>query len=463
MTKSQKTTAVILIIGAFLSVLNQTLMNPALPRVMADLGITATTAQWLVSGFTLVNAIVVAISAFLMDKFKMKTLFIAAFIALLAGSLLAAWGATFPMLLAGRFMQAMCAGIMMPLSMTGLLLLFPREKRGAAMGVFSFVIMFAPAIGPVISGVLTDQVGWHATFMIMAALTVIIIITAAVAMKNFSDVKGAVLDKVSVLLSTIGLFSLLYGLSMLGHTETILYGAIGMVIGATLLVVFTKRQLTQKQPFLQIGVLAEPQFRIGTVVLMLLSASLTAATITLPLYVQNVRGMSATVSGMIMMPGSIIGAVAGFFSGKLSDKFGPRRLAIIGTVVIIIGSVGMAFWGLDTPLWLIIPVYCLRYLGLMLTNAPINLWSIGKLSNDRLNHGNAVSNTLRQVATSFGTTIMISVMSIAAGLVVAGGDVQPQLFGIRATFWLSVVIAVVCFVLILLRVESGGKNAPAYR
>ncbi|MDR3304750.1 MAG: MFS transporter, partial [Clostridiales Family XIII bacterium] len=134
MTKSQKTTAAILVIGAFLSVLNQTLMNPALPRVMADLDITATTAQWLVSGFTLVNAIVVAISAFLMDKYKMKTLFIAAFIALLAGSLVAAWGVNFPMLLAGRFLQAICAGIMMPLSMTGLLLLFPHEKRGAAMG-----------------------------------------------------------------------------------------------------------------------------------------------------------------------------------------------------------------------------------------------------------------------------------------------------------------------------------------
>jgi Na+/melibiose symporter-like transporter len=300
--------------------------------------------------------------------------------------------------------------------------------------------------------------------MMMAALSAIIIIIAAGTMKNFSKTKGALLDKQSVLLSAIGLFSLLYGLSMLGRTETMLIGAAGIAIGAVLLVIFAKRQLKLKQPFLQIELLKEPQFRAGTIILMLLSALLTAVTIMLPLYIQNVRGMSATISGMIMMPGSIAGAAAGFFSGRLSDKFGPRRLSIIGVVVIIIGAVGTAFWGMDTPLGVIIPIYCLLYLGLMLTNTPVNLWSIGKLTNDRLNHGNAVSNTLRQVATSFGTTIMISLMSIIASIVIARGGAGPQLSGIHAAFWLSAAIALVCFALIVLRIrEQIPVSAPDHR
>lgn len=156
MGKGQKATVIVLICGAFLSVLNQTLMNPAIPSVMAELNITAATAQWLVSGFTLVNAIVVAVSAFLMDRFSTRKLFIAVFSLFFVGSLLAAWGINFPVLLAGRILQAICAGVMLPMSMTVLLLIFPHEKRGSAMGMYNFVIMFAPAMGPAISGILTD-------------------------------------------------------------------------------------------------------------------------------------------------------------------------------------------------------------------------------------------------------------------------------------------------------------------
>jgi len=454
MTKSQKATVAVMVGGAFLSVLNQTLMNPALPAIMKELAVSATTVQWLVSGFTMVNAIVVALSAFLMDKFKTKNLFIASFALFFTGSLLAAWGLNFPMLLAGRFLQAICVGIMMPMSMTTLLLIFPHEKRGSAMGVYSFVIMFAPSIGPAISGILTDSVGWHITFLIMAVLAMLIIAVAAVFMKNIGETKDVRLDKPSVTLCAIGLFTLLYGFSEIGKFETLIVGIVMSIAGIVLLALFARRQLKLDKPFLQVGVLRDKQFRTGGIVLMLISASLAAAAITLPLYVQQVRGMSATISGMIMMPGAIAGAISGFFAGKLSNKIGTRPLAIIGVILVIIGSVGMAFWGLNTPVAVLIAIYCTRYIGLMLANTPISLWAISKLSNDSLNHGNALSNTMRQVANTFGIAVMVSVMSLVTSISVSAEPLKAQLYGIHATFYLSVAIAVVSLVMVMMSVRS---------
>jgi len=450
-TRAQKITIIVMMAGSFLSVLNQTQMNPALPAIMTELNVSANTAQWLVSGFTLVNAITVALSAFLMDRFRNKRLFIAAFSLFLIGSLLAAWGITFPVLLAGRFLQAICAGIMIPMAMTTLLLLFPLDQRGFAMGLYTFVIMFAPAIGPAVSGVLTDSVGWHVTFLIMAALAALIILGAIFFMEEFSTPKDVNLDIASVILCAVGLFALLYGISVIGDELPV--GAALLAVGAVMLVFFSRRQLQMTKPFLQIGVLRATQFRIGAIVLMLMSMSLTAAAITLPLYVQQVRGMSATTSGMIMMPGAILGAISGFFAGRLSDRIGTRPLAIIGVFLTILGSVGMAFWGLTTPVAVLILIYSLRYIGLMLTNTPINLWSISTLSNETLNHGNAVSNTLRQVASTFGTALMITVMSLVTAMFASRATtddgVGAQLTGIHATFYLSSLIALAAMVLVL--------------
>jgi len=451
LSQNAKITIGIMILGAFLSVLNQTQMNPALPAIMADLNVSANTVQWLVSGFTLVNAIVVAVSAFLMDRFRVKPLFLSAFGLFFIGSLLAAWGPTFIVLLIGRFLQAICAGIMIPLSMTTLLLLFPMERRGSAMGLFSFVTMFGPAIGPAISGVLTDRVGWHFTFVGMAALAAILMVIAAIFMKDDSESHAVSLDKLSVLLCTAGLFSLLYGFSMIEYH--VLIGIITLVVGAIILYFFARRQFGMAHPFLELRVLGDHHFRIGVIVLMLVSASLTAAAITLPLYVQQVRGLSATVSGFIMMPGAIIGAITGLFAGRLTDRLGTRPLALIGITLVIIGSAGMIFWGMATPVAILIIIYCLRYIGLMLTNPPMNLWAISTLTNETLNHGNAVSNTMRQVASTFGTALMVTAMTFVTAsslpfMPAYTDDVAAQLGGIHATFYLSTLIGLISLVLI---------------
>jgi MFS family permease len=230
-TKKNKVMIVVLISGAMLSIINQTMVSPALPSIMQETNVDAITAQWLLSGFTLVNAVVIPLSAYLQDRFTTRKLFICAFGFFGAGSLLAAWGINFGVLLAGRLLQAVCAGMLMPMVMTILLLIFPRDRRGFAMGIFNLVIMFAPAIGPVVAGILTDAIGWHVLFLLMGALAVVVIVVAALALKNFGTTSRPSLDKPSVALSCTGLMLLLYGLSALGHLENAPYAAVLIAVG----------------------------------------------------------------------------------------------------------------------------------------------------------------------------------------------------------------------------------------
>jgi DHA2 family multidrug resistance protein-like MFS transporter len=457
MVKGQKATVIVLICGAFLSVLNQTLMNPAIPSIMVELKINAITAQWLVSGFTLVNAIVVTVSAFLMDRFPTRKLFIAAFILFLVGSLLAAWGRNFPILLAGRILQAICAGVMLPMSMTVLLLIFPHEKRGSAMGMYNFVIMFAPAMGPAISGILTDITGWHIMFLIMAVLAAIVIILAIVMIKNNDDTKQVTLDKISIAESSLGLFCLLYGFSMFGKVETMLIAGVLIILGVGILFAFARRQFKLAEPFLELRVLFDKQFRYGIVISMMISMSLASVSLTLPIYVQTVRGLSATISGLVMVPGSILGAIGGYFAGNLHDKFGARYLSIAGVALLSLGSFGMAMWGFTTPVALMIVVYCAQSFGLMLANTPINIWSISTLPDEILHHGTAVLSSMRQVALTFGVALMVSIMSLTTYLFADDNPVKSQLTGIHAAFFLSIAIACISLVLVIVKVKDNRK------
>jgi EmrB/QacA subfamily drug resistance transporter len=453
LTRQEKSAIAVLLAGAFLAVLNHTLINPAMPSVMAEFGVSATTVQFLASGYTLVNAIVIAVTAFLMDKFSTRKLFLDIFVLFLIGSLLAAWGPHFGVLLAGRMLQAVCAGVIMPMSMTILMLIYPLEKRGSAMGLYSLVMMSAPAIGPVISGLSIDKIGWHVMFLMVAVLAGLILVFASIGLKNYGEIKPVTLDKPSLMLSSAGLFALLYGFASVGSSAVFPVPLLSIAVGAVLLTVFSMRQLKMDKPFLQIRVLANRQFRLGISVIMLVTAIMSAEVVGLPLYIQSVRGMPAVMSGLVMMPGSILGAIASFLTGKVYDRFGARYPAIAGVSLVTVGAFGMTMLGSDTPVFLIILPYSMLMIGLTVAIMPMNIWSVAKLPKDILHHGNAVNSTFRQIAATLGVAIMVSVMSFAAALAAQGGDAQAELTGIRIAFWVAVAFGVMNFVIVIFNVK----------
>jgi len=292
----------VLLSGAFVTILNQTLLGTALPPIMEDLNLSENTAQWLQSVFMLVNGIMIPVTAFLIDRFTTRKLFLTAMGLFTLGTLTAAIAPNFSILMVGRILQASGAGIMMPLMQTVLFLLFPVERRGTAMGLFGLVIAFAPAIGPSLSGWLVDQFPWRSVFYVVLPIAIFDMIAAYFLLKNVTELKKPKLDILSVILSTIGFGGLLYGFSIAGDmgwssSQVIL----AIVVGIISLYLFITRQLKLKEPLLEFRVFKYGIFTLATGLGMVVFAAMIGTNVILPLYMQNMIGFTALKSGLVLL------------------------------------------------------------------------------------------------------------------------------------------------------------------
>ena len=403
----------VLLAGTLLAVLNLTLLSPALPTIMTSLNVDATTVQWLTSGYSLVEAVIIPLSAYLIGRFSTRQLFITAFSIFMAGSLAAALAPNFWVLLAGRVLQALCTGIAMPMAFTVILLIFPRENRGTAMGVIGLIIGFAPAVGPSLAGLLVDSVGWRWLFGIVTILSIVVIILSVALLRNYGDFKRTTFDKLSVLLSSTGLVCLLYGLSTFTSSEDLLITCALIVVGLVLVGLFVRRQLKLPEPMLKVSILSTRKYATAVIVIVIVQAALMGTGVITPLYIQGVRGYSATMSGVAMLPGALIGAFMGLLSGRLFDRFGVRKVVVPGCFVALAGGICLASLGIDTDFIFIMLAYTVLMVGLQFTMTPLNTWGVNSLSNDVIQHAQSLSNTLNQVAASMGTAMLVSISALA--------------------------------------------------
>lgn len=447
----------VIVIGTFVTILNQTLVTPAIPSIMEDTNVDAAAAQWLTTGFTLVNAIMIPITAYLQDRFSVKKLFVFSMSVFCVGTALCAWGPNFLILLCGRLVQAMGAGILMPMSMTVLLMTFPVERRGSAMGIFGLVIAFAPAIGPTISGIVVDVASWHILFAGVTVLVLIVILLAAILIPKDSKegLANTSLDPLSVVLSTLGFGGLLYGFSAFGSSgfsiPTIIVGVVGLIC----VIWFFIRQTKLEVPMLRVKILLNRSFLIATIIGMLVQASLLAGPVLIPIYVQNLLGYPATVSGLIVMPGAIVMGIMNPIAGKIFDKYGPRAMGIVGTVLLALTTACFGFVGLNTSIVTLTVLFTIRMLAMAIINMPITTWGMNALDNDLMNHGTSINNTLRQVAGSLGTAIVVSVYTLV-GTALGGPEPANEalMTGFNAAFFVCTAMVVVGFVLTVIFVKG---------
>ncbi len=467
LSRTQIILIVLIVLGTFVSLLNQTIITPALPSIMRDLSVDATTAQWLTTGFTLVNAVMIPVTAFLIDRFSVKVLFSTALAVFAFGSALAGFSglaSSFAVLLTGRLIQAAGAGIMMPLGMTVLLRTFPVEKRGTAMGLFGLVIAFAPAIGPTVAGAVVDSIGWDILFYFIAGLILIVCLLSVIFLKrDTSDCKDVKLDILSVILSSVGFGAFLFGLSSMGSTDSSgmnIQTILGIVIGAIVLVFFFHRQIVMDTPMLQVRVLTNRRYLISVIVVMLVQAALMGASILLPIFMQTDLGFTALESGLVMLPGAIITGIMSPVSGILFDRYGPRVLGIVGMIITTGTTAAFMFLTSDTTLVFLMVLYAFRMLGMALVNMPINTWGMNALPNSLINHGTSVVNTFRQVAGSFGTAILVSVYSLVmSGNLESAGEIQASIDGVNMAFVVSTILNFIGLILVIFFV----RNKPAKR
>ncbi|GLO64286.1 MULTISPECIES: DHA2 family efflux MFS transporter permease subunit [Oceanobacillus] len=402
----------VMVIGAFIAILNQTLLNVALPVMIVDMNMSANQAQSLTTIFMLVNGILIPITAFLMEKFTTRQLFLTAMSLFSLGTLVCGLAFGYPSLLFGRIIQAAGAGIMMPLLMNVILSLFPVNKRGSAMGYIGLAMMFAPAIGPTLSGLVVQNYSWRILFFIVLPIAIIDIILAFFFLRNVTKQSNPKVNYVSILMSTVAFGGLLLGFSLAGemgwkHVEVIA----PLIIGAIVMVFFIRMQLKLKTPILEFRVFKYSMFSLTTVISVVITMSMFAAMILVPIYLQNLRGFSPLASGLMLLPGALISAIMSPITGKLFDRIGARPLAITGLGITAITTFLFSDLSNETGYYYLMFVYSLRMVGISMIMMPIMTAGLNQLPQRLYSHGTAMANTLRQMSGAIGTAFLVTVMS----------------------------------------------------
>ncbi|WP_342513371.1 DHA2 family efflux MFS transporter permease subunit [Sporosarcina sp. FSL K6-1522] len=464
----------ILFIGTFVAFLNNTLLNVALPTIMTEFAVKPSEVQWLTTGYMLVNGIMIPASAFFVQKFTNRKLFLTAMTLFALGTFLAVITPTFGLLIAARMIQASGSAMMVPLLMNIMLTAFPIERRGTAMGIFGLVMFTAPAIGPTLSGWVVEHYSWRTLFVIVLPFAVLTLIYAFFKLRNITPNRDVKLDIFSLVLSSIGFGGLLYGFSSAGDkgwTSPLVYGTI--IIGAIALVAFIIRQLRMDDPMLDFRIYKYPMFALASVISIVLSVAMFSAMILTPLYVQNVRGIAPFEAGILMLPGAILMGLMSPITGRLFDKYGARAMAVIGLSITIITTFYLSRLGLDSGYYYIMMLYTIRMFGISLVSMPIMTNGLNQLPMQSNPHGTAMNNTLQQVSGAIGTAILLTIMTkrmessgaeLAAKAATSGTtpttseglaalqqgiETQAMLDGVNYAFFISTVVAVVALILTL--------------
>jgi EmrB/QacA subfamily drug resistance transporter len=430
-----------LVSGAFVVILNQTLMNTALPALMEDFGITANSAQWVTTIFMLVNGIMIPVTAFLIQRFTTRTLFFAAMGLFSLGTLLAILAPTYSVLLAGRFIQAAGGGIIMPLMQTILFAIFPRDKRGQAMGTFGLVISFAPAIGPSMSGWIVEHFPWQTLFMIMLPIAIIDMIVVYFILDNVTEPTYPRLDILSVVLSTFAFGGMLFGFGNAGSTGWLSsLVTVPLAVGFISLGLFIWRQLTLDEPMLELRILKNPMFTLNTLLGMTVFVAMIGGMIILPLYMQNMAGFTATDSGLMLLPGAVIMGLMSPVTGRVFDRFGAKWLAVFGFALLTGTSAMFSFLTPNTSFVYLATVNAIRMFGTAMVIMPVTTAALNQLPQRMIPHGTALNNTMRQVAASVGTAVLVTVMTGTALDPAVHGPEGP-IRGVNIAFIVSTAIA----------------------
>lgn len=444
----------ILVFAATVMILNETSLSVALPAIMADFNIPATSAQWLITGFMLTMGVVIPTTGYLLDRFTTRQIFLWATGCFLVGTVVSALAPTFIILLAGRVVQAVGTALIIPTLMTVAMNLVPPQRRGAVMGVISVVISVAPALGPTVGGAIVNATSWHFIFWAMVPLVAIAAALGYFKLVNVGENRDTPLDFLSVFLSAVAFGGLVYGLSSI---ERMLEGRgvieiAASICGAVALVVFTRRQIVlakQGRALLDLRPFQVRNYTIA-VVIMLLSFGLMLGSVTvLPIFLQTSLGVTALVTGLVVMPGGLLQGLISPTVGRLFDVYGPRPLLIPGAVMLAAGIVLMATLNEGSKVWVVVGMHVLFALGMGLMMTPLMTTALSSLPRELYSHGSAIMNTLQQLAGAMGTAFLVVFLTrgTTAGMAEGMDRAAATAQGTQWAFLFGCALAVVVVVL----------------
>jgi DHA2 family lincomycin resistance protein-like MFS transporter len=447
----------VMLLGAFVAILNETFLNVSLAQLSEDLGVSASTAQWLTSGYLLVIGVLVPVTAFLVQTFTTRQLFFAAMSLFSVGTLIAGLSPNFTVLLAGRLIQASGTAITLPLLMNVILALIPARNRGTAMGTLGLVILVAPAVGPTVSGWLLSVSGWRALFFSVLPISLAVLAYSTFALRNVTEQTNPRVDGLSFVLSTLGFGGVVFAASSAGEggggisaTVTVPLG-----VGVVGLALFVWRQLSIKEPLLDLRTFRYGTFTLSVVTMISVMMALFASLIILPMYLQNVRGLTPLAAGAMMLPGGLVLGAMSPITGRLFDRLGVRRLAPVGLVIMLATLIGFANLATSTPYSMVVALHAGFMFGVSMVMMPVMTNGLNQLPSSLYAHGSAIVNTVQQVSAAFGTALLVTVMARATESYLrqaSSGAEQAALAanqGVVEAFTVSAVLACAALVLSL--------------
>lgn len=447
--KNPKLMAAVLMIGSFIGLFGETALNMALTNIMEDFSISASSAQWLTTGYLLVLAILVPLSSYLVRWFTTRQLVSGAIIISAIGALLAAVAPSFSILLIGRLIQAVGTGVFLPLMFSVVLLIFPMNKRGAVMGIVGLVITAGPALGPTISGLIISASSWHFIFVVMIVLNIILYVIGVPAMENVSNITKPKIDILSLLLSTVAFGGIVFALATLAELPlSDVKVWMPLAAGVLSLILFTIRQFKMTEPMINLSVFKYPMFTLGTVLMFATLFIILSVAILIPLYLKSVLAYTAITAGLLMLPANALNIIMSPIVGSNFDKVGARIFTRVGFSLITISAIVIiTVVSSTTPVWQIVAALCILFLGVSMTIMPAQTNAMNQLPQHLYADGSAAMNTLTQVAGAAGTAIAITLFTAGQNSYIAEfGAANPADFlayGINYAFYAVLITGVI--------------------
>jgi MFS transporter, DHA2 family, multidrug resistance protein len=409
-----------IMLGIFMFLIDITVVNVALAKFQAVFAVDVTTVQWVITGYALASGMATPLASYFSDRWGAKRVWLLALSIFTLSSILCGVSPAFPILIVGRILQGFAGGMLLPIGIAQLFTAFPPDQRGLALGFFAIPIVAGPALGPTLGGYIVTHSDWRLVFFINAPIGFLAVLLGAILLRDQGSERAPHFDTWGAIFSVLGFGTILYGLSRAapdGWGSLKVAGLLGF--GMVCLIIFAIAELSQDEPLLELRLFANYQFLIANVVGWVSTVALFGAEFLLPLYLQNLRGLTAVDTGLLLMPQGLAAGLMGPIAGRLTDKIGARYVVAFGFVLLAVNTYNLSQLTMGTSYETLRLLLLIRGAALGCALQPTQLVSLAVVPRRLLTSASSLNNALRNVFQSFGVALLGTVVQSQTAVHVA--------------------------------------------